>query len=125
MKYFTFGEEKCYFFISKYVDYGRTYIEIDTEDGDIYCDVTVNLPFEDIPGNDYAFIDTANTPKLKEFLTENGFATETDTVAHSGYNTYHLYKLNLEKIKEYGITDNEESSLYEYEGYVVSENWDV
>ncbi len=50
---------------------------------------------------------------------------ETDTVAHSGYNTYHLYKLNLDKIKEYGITDNEESSLYEYEGYVVSENWDV
>ncbi len=69
MKYFNFKGNKCYFYISKYEYYGRTYIEIDTEDGDIYCDVTVNLSFEDVPGNDYAFIDTANTPELKKFLT--------------------------------------------------------
>ena len=105
MRYFKFEKEKCNFYISTYAINDRTYIGIDTENGKFYCDVTVNLPFEDIPGNDYAFIDTANTPKLKEFLTENGFATETDTVAHSGYNTYHLYKLNLEKIKKYGLEE--------------------
>lgn len=108
MKYFTFGKEKCNFYISTYANNGRIYIGIDTKNGKFYCDVTVNLPFEEIPGNDYAFIDTANTPELEKFLTKKSFATKLPYKVNSGYNTYNLYKLNLKKIWlfsmiEYGV----------------------
>ena len=103
MKFFTFNDEKCFFYISEYVDKGKTYIEIDNEDGEIMCDVTVNLISEVVSGKEYAYVDTCNTPGLEQFLTENSFATKLSSKKRSGYNTYNLYKLNLDKINEYGI----------------------
>lgn len=86
-----------------YAENGNTYIGLlCEEDGFVepYCSLTVNLS---VPlDKDKAFIDVNNNEShLVRYLAENDFIEDTGYKAQSGYVLYPLYKLNLEKIKQY------------------------
>ena len=82
---------------------GNTYVGIYCKENacvEPYCNLTVNL---DMPlGKVLAFIDVNNADeKLLLFLEEQGFITPTGVTMPSGFVVYPLYRLDLDKIKQY------------------------
>ena len=59
-----------------------------------YCMVTVNLRKVD---ENHAFIDSNNCPKeIINWLTDNGYAKDTNIISASGFCLYHEYEFNNE-----------------------------
>ncbi len=91
------------FTISTYLATGNTYVGVDCRENcfiEPYCNLTVNL---DVRLEEaLAFIEVNNADKkLLLFLEEQGFIAPTGATRSSGYVVYPLYRLNLDKIREY------------------------
>ena len=71
-----------------------------TEDGEPLAVITVNLPDEELSGDESctAFIDVNNVPEIYNFLIANDIANFTGKTAISGYCEYPEFKFNLEKL---------------------------
>lgn len=83
---------------STYMDNNNTAIISETTDGEPFGTLTVNLD-EKLPKN-MAYIDTNNMPDVLDFLIKNDLAENTGEIRQSGFCTYPLVKLNLDKIPE-------------------------
>lgn len=83
---------------STYLDNGNTAIIAETKEGEPFGVLTVNLNNE-LPRN-MAYIDTNNMPDALNFLIKNDLAEDTGKTGESGFCTYPLVKLKLDKIPE-------------------------
>ena len=83
---------------SIYSDNNNTAIIAETEEGEPFGVLTVNLG-EDLP-KDMAYINTNNMPDALDFLIKNDLAEDTGKTGKSGFCTYPLVKLKLDKIPE-------------------------
>lgn len=84
----------------------RMYLGLLTIDPDFgfpspYCDITVNLPDEDLSGENCAFVDTNNAPFLPEFLESNGIAEPTGMYGFSGWCAYPEYRFNMGEVRKH------------------------
>ena len=97
-KLFKVGDDNCRFLVTSYANNGNMAVIIETEDGEPYIDLTVNLdylmPF-------YAFVNTNNSLKLDKLLEKYKFAKPTGAIKNSGFCKYPLYEFDLEKMQEY------------------------
>ena len=111
MKTITYGPLKLSLEVTTYAKHGNTAICLwaETEEGpEEYSTLTVNLD-ERLP-EDFAYIDVNNNSGLLKILVANGLATETGIMGMSGFCTYPLVRLNLDKIKEYGLPKKDVSA---------------
>lgn len=83
---------------STYLDNGNTAIIAETKEGEPFGVLTVNLD-DELPRN-MAYIDTNNMPDALNFLIKNDLAEDTGKTGKSGFCTYPLVKLKLDKIPE-------------------------
>lgn len=74
----------------------------DIENCEPFLDVTVNIPYESVSGDDCAFVDTNNYPWICKFLEDNHLATSTGYIGMSDYCTYPEYKFDLSKLSKEG-----------------------
>lgn len=71
------------------------------DDGEYWCDISVNLSDVEIPNDErLAFVDTNNAPWAEKFLVENEIAEPTGQGARSGFCIYPLYRFNLDKLEK-------------------------
>ncbi len=107
----NFGKQiDIYFKFHKYLDNGNTAVQIfhrDKESGDEpWSFLTVNLDLK-LPET-HAFIDINNNGgTIVDWLVENGFAENTYCYRRSGFCSYPLVHLNLDKLKEYGYAEED------------------
>lgn len=99
---------------------GRMYLGLMTLDPDFgfmtpYCDITVNLPDEELTDDTCAFVDTNNAPFLPKFLEENGLAKPTGMHGFSGWCAYPEYRFDMEKVNKDLWGD--ESAILSRKGY--------
>ena len=74
-------------------------VVLNTEDGEPFATLTVNIPDSYFYANDHrAFVDTNNCPWAEAFLKDTGIATPAGVIGHSGYCDYPLYDFDLSKI---------------------------
>ena len=105
MKYFDLETNystyyDCYFQIAKYAANEETAIRIANGSAAI-ATITVCIPDVGL-SKDMTILDTNNCPWVLDFMEKNGFASDTELRAESGYCKYPIVLLNMEKIKEYG-----------------------
>lgn len=85
---------------------GRMYLGLLTVDPDYgcyepYCDITVNLPDEELSGEDCAFVDVNNASFLPDFLEANGLAEPTGLYGFSGWCAYPEYRFNMAEVAKH------------------------
>lgn len=83
---------------SQYVNNDALYVGLLDEDGDLYGDVTVNLPNSGTLPSDCAFVDSNNMPNITRSLMEFGIAQPTGQSARSGFCLYNVFRFDLTKI---------------------------
>ena len=70
-----------------------------TEDGEPFCNLTVNLIDSTVWGNSTdAFVDTNNCPWADDFIEQNNLGEPVGFEARSGFCTYPLYRFNLDEL---------------------------
>ena len=89
--------------IRNYSSNNNTALELVCEDGVPLAIITKNL--EDLLENNMAYIDTNNCPWAEDFLIDNDFGLPTGEYKASGFCNYPLYKLDLEEISKYNLTN--------------------
>ena len=82
--------------LENYVNNNNTCISLYDEDGCPFAIITTNI--EKLP-KEYACIDTNNYHWATKFLTDNDLGEPTECYMNSGFCTYPIYKLNLNKLK--------------------------
>lgn len=97
-----YGEEyKLKLFRSYYLESGRLAV-IAMYDGEPFADVTVNLPFAYVAGDDDAYIDENNCTGITEWLKKNKIIRPVEDSrfehASSGFCTYTRWRFDLSKI---------------------------
>lgn len=81
---------------STYRDNNNTAVIAELSNGEPFAVFTVNLD-DDLPEN-MAYLDTNNVRGVLEFMIENNLAEDTGKTGTSGFCTYPLVRLNLDKI---------------------------
>ena len=72
-----------------------------TDEGEPYCDLTVNIFESDIYASENtAFIDTNNCPWAEKFITDNELGEYCGYNGRSGFCEYPLYRFDMKKLKE-------------------------
>ena len=71
-----------------------------------FADVTVNLPFASIAGDDCGYLDVNNMPCLADFLTANNLGELTGRTARSGWCEYPEFRFNMDEVKKHCIDVN-------------------
>ena len=101
--YWEFGEETVSLEIGMYANTGRLHIEIitHTKDGpEPFAAMTVNLPAYSLePGQ--AFISGDISKDLLRFIRENKLGKVLPYKVHSGFGTYTVVCIDLNKLKEF------------------------
>lgn len=81
---------------STYRDNNNTAVMAELSNGEPFAAFTVNIE-DDLPEN-LAYLDTNNVRGVLEFMIENNLAEDTGFTGESGFCTYPLVRLNLDKI---------------------------
>lgn len=90
----------CFLQVARYQADNSRAIEIwNNEDGPI-ARITVCIAGSGL-AEDETVIDTNNCPWAMEFIKQHGFGQATGRMVKSGYCTYPVVKLDIEKIGEY------------------------
>lgn len=87
--------------IRTYQNNGRLAIFLYGEDDEWFCDITVNLPgnqLSDSNKKNLAFVDVNNNPWLPEYIEKYALGKPTGHSGTSGYCTYPEYEFDLEKL---------------------------
>lgn len=107
--YYSQEANKEYMSVSGYKDFAGTYgkmpcefygIEIWNEEDGPIARITVCIAGSGL-AEDETVIDTNNCPWAMEFIEQHGFGQATGRMVRSGYCTYPVVKLDIEKIGEY------------------------
>lgn len=86
---------------NKYANNNSLAISLITDEGEPFCNLTVNIMDSLIWANDStAFVDTNNCPWAKQFITENGLGEPMGIYGTSGFCRYPLFKFNIEEIEK-------------------------
>ena len=80
-------------YTNTYVENDNLYVGLDMPNGEAYCDLTTNLSYP-LPFP-YAFV--KDDAELTEFIEEQNLGEFTGRQAQSGFNTYNLYRFNIEQ----------------------------
>ena len=91
-----YGKYDVSIMLETYTNNNNTCISLYDEDGCPFATITTNI--EKLP-KEYACIDTNNCHWATKFLTDNGIGEPTEYYKNSGFCTYPVYKLNLNKLK--------------------------
>lgn len=89
--------------VSKYTNNGTLYILLTGEDDEPFCDLTVNLPNDQISDKskpNLAFVDTNNNQWLPKFIERYSLGKPTGFYGFSGYCVYPEYEFDLSKLNE-------------------------
>ena len=89
--------------MTKYRNNNTLAILLYDKDDDLFCDLTVNLPdnqLSDMTKNNIAFIDTPNCPWLPEFIKKYGLGHPTGNFGMSGFCVYPEYAFDLTKLND-------------------------
>ena len=97
-KYATY--ENCYFLINSYVASDSVAVDIFSDEEGPIAGLTVYIDEEN--RGSQAYLDTNNSPWAPELVQELGVARFLGKWGQSGYCTYPLYELDMDKLNEYG-----------------------
>lgn len=93
------------FYIGKYANNGRLAIEIECMSGtqpiEPFSDLTINIPMYMFETDNEIIIDNDCPMELIEQLEDIGILNNTYKTAQSGFATYMVMQIDLEKAKEY------------------------
>lgn len=88
---------------SKYANNKTLAIALITEEGEPFCNLTVNIMDSMIWADDTcAFVDTNNCPWAEEFIIANELGEPMCVMGASGFCRYPLYRFNIEEIEKGG-----------------------
>lgn len=93
-----FGTYEVYFVVSKYFCNDNLCLELFEVESGPFARMTVNLD-EKLDGN-MAYIDTNNCKWATDFIERYSLGKDTGKRRESGWCTYPLYEIDLDKIKE-------------------------
>ena len=98
---YKLGGEEVFLTTGIYMFTGNTSLNATCSNGDPYGCLTVNLPDVDLESPDLAFLNiNLFNVDVEKFITKNGLGRKLlGREMQSGFLTYPLYRLNLEKIK--------------------------
>lgn len=95
------NNERMTVHFEEYLWEGNTAITITCEDGSPYAHVSTNMCDEEYDSDEVFILDDYDSKLLPVAeLVEAGFIEPTDRLAHSGYNTYRLYKVHKQAQQE-------------------------
>ena len=72
---------------------------LETDEGEPFDTITVNLMESSFIGENQAFIDTNNCSWAEKFIKKYKLGKPTGIMGYSGYCSYPLYEFNLEAFK--------------------------
>ena len=98
----SFGTYEVEVMRETYIQNKNTCMQLYDVEGMPFATLTVNI--DELP-KDYACIDTNNCPWAERFMKENDLGTPTDLRMRSGFCTYPVYRLNLDKIPEFDLEE--------------------
>jgi len=109
--------EDLYLIIANYIDNGRLYMGLENEEGENYCDITINL--SDVPeiGDMAVFVNGDISSELKKELRNIGLISKPIQQMPYNYGLYDIVIVNREALKDY---DKEE--YQKFEEYYKSKN---
>lgn len=91
-----FGVYECTIELTKYANNNNLAVRLNTPE-EPFASLTVNLG--EILPEDEAYIDTNNNPWAEDFLKEYNLGEYMNRDGKSGYCTYPLYKIDIQKIR--------------------------
>ena len=95
-----FGKYNVVLKRSSYRNNGVLAVLMETDDGEPFATLTVNIEGWDSLPHDMSFVDTNNCDWAVKFLKDNKIAESMGVYASSGFCSYPLYKFDLSKIEE-------------------------
>ena len=101
-KSFKFKNEKLYISVHSYKCNDRLALLCYCDDGELYGDITVNLPNYIVPDNSYAFINqiTKDCGMEKELINKKIIKNVVGTYKYN-YASYDMVQFDLEELKKY------------------------
>lgn len=101
LKFKSYGKvyDDCCFQISHYINNNNLAVIIYSKSQGPFVSLTVNI---DVLDECYAAIDTNNCDFAEELIVQYGFGKITGYI-HYDYVDYPIYKLNIDKMLEYGM----------------------
>ena len=101
-KSFKYDNEKLYLSVSSYANNGRLAIMCECDDGELYGDITVNLPEYFVPDNSYAFINQITKDcGLEKVLMNKKIIKSIFGTYKYNYGKYDMVQFDLEELKKY------------------------
>lgn len=113
----NYQSEDLYLTIANYSNNGRLYMRLETLDGEMFDDITVNLT--DVPdlAKDEVFLNKTIDDNLKQQLIKSGLISDMNIKMLYNLGMYSLVSVNLEKLKEY-----DEKAFNAFEKYYNEKN---
>lgn len=99
----NYNGEDLYLVIAKYQNNGRTYLGLETQDGEPFADITINLSDLEIVNNNFVFLSGDLSNELKEFLIDNEIIDYPIDKMQYNMGRYDLTMIDINKLKEYDI----------------------
>lgn len=87
-------------YITKYRSNNKLAILLFSEDGALFCDMTVNITDSNTCDSSCAFVDTNNSPWLIDFIQANELGKKTGRFGVSGFCSYPEFAFDLAKMNE-------------------------
>ena len=93
-----FKREKLKLWEGRYYCNGRVAILSDTEDGEPYCDITVNIPDEPLEENEVVIDQLCDSIGLLALLIEKGIMTPHHRTVRSGFCDFKICRYDPSKM---------------------------
>lgn len=85
--------------IDSYANNDSLAICLNTDEGEPFAVITVNIAESSIIGQNQAFVDTNNCSWAEKFIKKYKLGKPTGIMGYSGFCSYPLYEFNLEAFK--------------------------
>lgn len=93
--------EKLYLLVASYAYNGRIYLAVETEEEELYADITINLENTLLTKEEHIFINNDMSRELRNFLEEKGIIGKKISTIKYNLGKYDMVKANFDLIKEY------------------------
>ena len=108
MKAIKYKKYNLYFELANYNYGGNLYVGMITNNGESYCDLSVNIPTYMLETDDEIIINGDTSNELVEKLEDLGILIDTYKIATSGFGRYKVMIFNEEMAKDYIKVDYRE-----------------
>lgn len=103
-----FNGEKLYLTVGRYRNNNSMYLGLDTDKGESYSDITINISDKKINDN-IAYLTNDMSKELKDFLREKELISEPILFMKHNLGEYEMVYVDLNKVKEYDSKGYEDS----------------